>query len=350
MVMLIRNMLKKTLLFGTIGAIAIGTVGCNIDSDTPVIGKLVGLKDNEVIKIGSNICTTEEVKLVLMDTQNQYKKDFGSEISWTKQMGSTSMEEYILNKVKTDMSVVYAMSALALDEEITLTDEENNLISQAAKEYYQGLSEAEKSYTSATTDTIESLYRNYYLADKVYAEKTSGISESISDEEARVMKIQYIYINTTEVDVDKAKETLAKVKKQVENGYQDFLVQANKHGDNEVVEINLKKNEAKADFQMKAFELTDGSIGEVIVEKDGVYLVKCIKSYLENATLQNKKQIIMDSKIKAFEDDYNSYVKDNSNDFNKDAWSKLEFINDGNVTTSNLFEIYDKYLGETNTN
>lgn len=339
---------KKVLALTMIGAVAITGVGCDIKTDTPVIGKFVGLKDNEIIKIGSSICTAEETKIVLMNLQNQYKKDFGQDVVWKQQMGDTTMEEYILDKVKSDLSVVYAMSALADDEKITLTDEEKNLIEQAAKEYYDGLNESEKKYADITTDSVESVYTNYYLADKVYADKTAGISESISDEEARVMKIQYIYIDTAEKDEEEAKETLKQVKKQVENGYQDFLVQANRHGDNEIVEINIKKNEADEEYELKAFELTNDAISKVITEENGVYLVKCINSYLEAETQANKAQIIMDSKIKAFNEAYSSYVEESANDFNTDAWKKIELSTDTDVTASNLFEIYEKYLGEIN--
>lgn len=325
-------------------AIAISSVGCEINSDTPVIGRLMKMKDDEVIKVGASICTVDEAKLVLMNLQNQYKNDFGGQVSWSQKMGNTTLEEFVLNKVQSDLSIVYAMSSLAEEEEITLTDDEKSLIEKAAKEYCDGLNDSEIEYANVSTETVESLYTNYYLADKVYADKTAAVSDEISDEEARVMKIQYIYIDTSETASEEAKNTLEEIKTQVESGSQDFLVQANKYSDTTPVQINIKKNEATELYQQKAFELTDGAISDVIIDDDGAYIVRCVNSYLERQTQNNKKQILLDNKIAAFEKIYNSYVEDNTTDMNEEAWEKIQVATNENVNAGNLFEIYEKYM------
>lgn len=330
------------------GMISLACTGCDIKTDTPVIGNIMGLTDEQALKMGDVICSTEEAKLVLMNFQNQYKKDFGGQISWDQKLGDTTLKEFVLDKAETDLSVVYAVSAIAGKNEVTLTDEEEGLIEQAAKEYVSGLTDAEKSYSNATEETVKSVYKNYYLADKEYYIETGSISETISDEEARVMKIQYIYIDTSKTSSEDAQKTLTDVKKQVEKGYQDFLVQANKYSDGDAVERNIKKNEAEREHEIKAFELKEGKISDIITEEDGMYLVKCEKSYLENETLANKEQMIMDSKIKTFESVYAEFLEKNSCDINSKVWEGMSFSNDENVNASNLFEIYDKYLNVEN--
>ena len=42
--------------------------------------------------------------------------------------------------------------------------------------------------------TIEKLYENYALASKVYTSLTTGVNEEVSDDEARVMEAQQIYV------------------------------------------------------------------------------------------------------------------------------------------------------------
>lgn len=323
--------------------IAVSVTGCEIKTDTPVVGKIMGLKDDQVFKIGSSICTVDEMKVVLMDLQNQYKKDFGGQVDWKQKVGDTTLEKFILNKVEKDMSIVYAMSSLAEEKDITLTDEEKELVNQAAEEYYSSLNEAEKKYSGATKETIINIYKNYLLADKVYAGETEGISDDISDEEARVMQIQYIFVDTEKTDTDKATKTLNDIKEQVESSGQDFLVQAKTYGDNSTVEIEIKKNEADADYQVKAFELSDGQISEIVTQDDGLYLVKCVKSYLEKETLENKEKIILTNKSSAFKKVYDAYIGDNFTDKNAKAWEKITLTTDENVNVSNLFEIYEKY-------
>lgn len=339
--------LKKNVMAALSVAFAAFTlVGCDWNTDTPVIGKLVGLTDAQAFKVGSSICTTDEVKIVLMDLQNQYKKDFGGQVDWNIKMGNTTLEQFLLNKVETELSVIYAMSSLADEKQLTLTEEENSRIHEAAKTYYSALNDAEKKYSNATQETIESIYKNYYLADKIYAVQTEGISESISDEDARVMQMQYIFIDTTKTPAADATKTLKEIKKQVESGKQDFLVQARKNSDNTNVSVNLRKNEATAEYQTKAFALNEGQMSDIITQDDGVYLVMCVKSYLEKETEENKQRMILENKINVFGKIYDSFVGENATDRNSSVWENMTFSNDENIAAANLFEVYDTIRAE----
>lgn len=339
-------MFKKYIAIASMVVISTTTfTGCSFNSNTPVIGKIVGLNDNQAMKIGKTVCSMDEAKLVLMNLQNKYKKDFGSDVSWEQKIGDTTLKKYIIDKAESDLSIIYAMKSIAEEKSITLSSDEKEKVSKAAKEYLDSLNAEEKSYSNATQETVEALYTAYYLADKVYDHETAGVSDTVSDEESRVMKIQYIYIDKTK-STEEAKKTLSNVKKQVENGYQDFLVQANKYTNASSVECNLKKNEASEEYMKKAFELSNGKISDVIVQDDGVYLVKCIQSYLEKETQENKKQIVIDNKIAKFNSEYSKYVKEKSGDLNKKVIEKIEFSNNKNIQNSTLFDVYNKYFAQ----
>jgi foldase protein PrsA len=340
-----KTILRTTAILGAIG-MCISFSGCEVKTDTPIIGKVAGLSKDEAFRVGDNTCTVSELKVVLMDIQNDYKNDFGGNSDWNQKMGDTTVGDFIINKAEKEMSVIYAMAALAQKNGVTLSQTEKDKISKAAAEYVGGLSQSELAYTETSTDVVEKIYTNYLLADKLYEKNTSALDDTVSDEDARVISVIRIFIDTTKTDSKKAIEELNHVKKQVENGYQDFLVQANKYSDKKEVEINLKKNEAKQPYEVAAFDLNEGEIGSVIEQKDGAYLVKCISAYVEGATQKNKEQIIISNKVKNFSVMYDKFIKDNGNDINKDAISEIKLSTDKNVVNTELFKKYQTIKAE----
>jgi len=338
-------MLKKKLVaMGVITVMATQIVGCSwFKTDTPVIGRLVGLSSDEAFKVDGNVCTVEEVMLLYMNMQNQYKEDFGGTVDWNMKIENQTFDVYILDKIKSEISTVYAMSALALDRDIVLDANEEQLLTDAADEYIGMLSEAERKYTGADSESVRSLYKNYYLAEKIFEEETSDISTVISDEDARVIRIQCIYIDTKETESSEASEILKQVKKQVENGYQDFLVQANKYSDS-VVEMKLKKNEMDEAFEIAAFGLEEGAISEVITQEDGMYLIKCLSTYVEKDTNENKENIVKSTKSQAFSTVYEKYLEEVTTDINSAAWKDIKPSTDVSVSYTGLFDVYEKYM------
>ena len=51
---------------------------------------------------------------------------------------------------------------------------------QAAAEYYDSLTEAERSYSGASQSDIERMYQRYALAVKVYEQLMESVDEEIS--------------------------------------------------------------------------------------------------------------------------------------------------------------------------
>lgn len=312
--------------------------GCRVKTDTPVIGQLLGLQSDEIFKIGDIICSEAEVKLVLMDKTNKYMQDFGEDVSTKQKIGDTTLKEYIKQETKNDISVMYTMSALADKNSMTLSDEEKNTIRTAANNYFKELTKEEIEYTGSTSQTVETLYQNYYKANKIYGFLTKDVDTEISDEEARVIKIQYIYIDTSKTEASEAKSTLEEVIGLVKGGYQEFSKEAKQYSDNELTEMKLKKNEAAKDYEKAAFDLSDGKMSSIITQDEGLYLLYCENSYLKDETAKNKKDIIQSDKNSHFKNLYDEYTKDVIADFNTRAWEKIELPSGENISSCSLLE------------
>jgi foldase protein PrsA len=321
---------------------AVSVTGCGIKSDTPLIGKIVGLKSDQIFQIEDLICSKQEYMIVLMNTENQYKSDFGGTIDWnTKIDGEETLQTYILKKVKEDISIKYTLAAMAETKNVTLTDEEKAGVTKAATEYFESLSEEEKSYTQADVSDVENVYINYLLADKVYTKLTENASTKVSDEEARVIKIQYIKMSTENTKESKIQSTLKNVVDLVNGGYQTFSREAKQYSEDSIVEKTLKKNEVTEKYEQEAFSLNDGEMSNVIQDGKNFYLVYCVDSYMKKETAKNKQNIIDTAKDEYFHNQYSAYLTDAKTDFNTDVYDDIQLSENDNVKNATLMEVYN---------
>lgn len=206
-------MIKKKVIALGISMVMATTVlsGCGLKSDTPVVGDLFGLKSDEAFVVDKLICSVSEAKLIILNSANKYKNDFGGIVDWSQKLEKTTLGDFVKDEVKNDISITYTMAALADKNNVTIDDAEKTSIAAAAKEYYNSLTDEEKDYTTATEETVETLFTNYYKAKKAYNTLTANVGEEISDEEARVIKVQYIHIDTTKTKTNKATKQLEEV-------------------------------------------------------------------------------------------------------------------------------------------
>ena len=343
-------MKKKIVALGLVVALSVSSLtGCSFNSKTPVIGKIVGLGSSEMFKIDKEVCSKQEYMLVLMDTAGTYKADFGGKVDWNAKVSDNqTLQSYVMQKVKEDITVQYTLASMAKERNISLSTDESSMIKTKAVEYYKSLTSQEKEYTGASQENVESLYKNYYLADKVYDALAAEADAKISDEEARVMKIQYIRMNTDNTKEDKIKSTLKTVTDLVKGGYQTFAREAKQYSEDNVFEKTLKKNEATKTYEKSAFNLSNSEISSIIQDGKDYYLVYCVNSYLKTETEKNKEEIIKNAQQTYFNDKYSKYLKDIDVDFNDDQAKKIKLSTDENVKAVNLMTVYNTISKELN--
>lgn len=326
----------------TLTVMAVSFSGCSFKTDTPLIGKIVGLKSNEIFKVDELICTKPEYMLVLMNMENQYKNDFGGNIDWnTKIKGETTLQDYVMEKVKEDVSIKYTLSAMAETKGIELTEKETEKIVKAASTYYDSLTPEEKEYTGADVTDVEKIYTNYFLAEKLYAHTTENIGAKISDEEARVIKIQYIRMNSKKTQESKIRLTLENVTDLVNGGYQLFSREAKQYSEDNTFEKVIKKNDTLATYEKEAFSLNSTEMSNIIQDGDDYYLVYCVESYIKNETEKNKQSIINKEKSDYFIKQYNEFLENAETDFNTKAVKKITLSEEQNVNNATLIKVYD---------
>lgn len=313
--------------------------GCTIgDTEYVLDFNIVGRTD--VISINGEECNATEAKLYLCNYQNLYGNAYGINLwgyDFSTEDAAVGLEEYVKDITILQLSNILCMNQLADQMEVTLTDEEKTLVEQATEEYYASLSEEELAYIGIEKKDLKKFYTKYAVAEKLYGQLTQGVNEEVSLDEARVVRIQQIFLT----DLSEAKE----VEEKLEDG-DDFINVAGAHNEADTVEITVARGELVDKVEEVVYALDNDEQSGMIKVEGGYYFVKCLSKNEEELTEKNKENIIAKRRKEQFDDVFSAFVDESELEINQTAWDKITVDTSGKITTDSFFEVYDSYFAE----
>lgn len=311
--------------------------GCSL-GNTEFVIDLNNVGRNDIFSINGMDCTKDEAKLYLCNYQNIYGSAYGLDLwqyDYTNMDIEVTLEEYIKELTIAELSNIMCMNQLAEQQGITLTEDEEKWVSQATDEYYKSLSKEELRYIGIDKIELKEIYERYAIAQKLYNTLIEGVNEEVSDDEARVIRIQQIYVKSEEV---------AKVVEQKLRAGTEFGTVASSFNEAEVIERNLSRGEYDQAIDDIAFNLDNGEISGRITTEDGYYFIKCLNKYVEDLTEANKDNIILKRRQEQFDDVFYEFIDNSTFELNEKVWDKVTVDTSGNITTDSFFEVYEKYF------
>ena len=328
--------------------------GCG-EGENKKIVLTTGFEKNEVFRIEDISCMKPEIMVYLTNTQNQYEQVYGEEI-WETSVGDVTLEENVKDIVLAKIARIKTLNLMAEEYDVTLNEAEMNKVKVAADEYYDSLSETEKDVLDIDKALITSLYKECAIADKVCEAILEDINPEVSDDEARIVTVEHIFMKTYMLDGTGQKVPYTDAMKQkVYNEMQDVLEKAqsgeysfkslmDEYNEAELNTLSFGKGEVDKAFEDAAFNMDTGELSCIVEGEEGYYLIKCINTIDKEETDANKLKIIERRREEAFYEQYESFVTTLTRDLNEKLWKDIGFIHEEGVTTNSFFTIYDKYF------
>lgn len=314
-----------------------------------------GFEKDEIFRIETSSCKLPELMVYLTTIQNRYENVYGKEIWETKADGVT-LEENVKNIALAQIAQIKTMNLMAEKYEVSLDDEEEARAENAAKAYYDTLSEQEIEQMGINEKTVKSLYKELALAEKMYQYTIKDINPEISDDEARTITVQHILIKT--YDLDDTGKKIAYTQEEKQEAYrqarealalaregEDFDALIRKYSGDDKATYSFGKGEMEEAFETAAFNLGTGEISDIVETEFGYHIIKCINTFDREETDANKIKIVEQRREEAFGQEYDAYVATLTRNLNEELWDTVNFIHDENVTTQNFFEVYAGYFG-----
>ena len=252
--------------------------------------------------------TKGQVEVVLYAIRKDYEKVLSVNI-WDVTIEDKGIMEYLEEDVLDMLTRLVLVNQMAKDSNISLSDAEKDSVAEFKASFCE---ENPEVLELAGEGEIEALLRMLRLSDKVYDEYTKNADTSVSIDEARVIKIEYIYTRESIRNIEKAKQELDEGTP-FESAVLEFS-EATEHT------ANLGRNEVAKEFERAAFDLAAGEISDVISCDNGYYIIKCIDDNVEGMYDIRTSEIISERKNAIFEEAFEEYIQDAYIDFDRSAW------------------------------
>lgn len=329
-------MKKKIALLMLAAALLSSTLsGCS-GNFPQVVWNMNSVGKNDVFAINGADCSKEEARLYLCNYQNIYGYEYGINL-WNYDFGESSedetLESYVKEVTLTELANVFCMNQLAQESGITLTEEELELVSQISTEYYETLSKDEIRYIGLDKGKLKEFYKKYAIAQKYYQTLTENVSEEVSDDEARVVLLQQIFV-TNASDADAIEQQLAQG-----SGFGTFYTNYNG------TEVYLARNTYAEEVDAVVFNLDNDEISGKIQTEEGYYFFRCLNKYVEDMTEANKENIIVQRRKEQFDNAFETFIENSDFDLNEKVWNNIQIDTSGVITTDSFFKTYDTYFG-----
>lgn len=329
--------------------------GCGREGSDTKLVLTTGFKKDEIFRIETMSCTLPEAMVYLTNAQEQYESAFGKEI-WDTSLNGVTLAENVKETVLAQLAQIKTMTLLAEQHGVFLDDAEKENVKDAAREYYGSLNDTEIEVMQVTEETIEKLYAEFALANKVYEYIIKDINPEISDDEARTITVQNILIKTYTLDgtgkkIDytgearqEARQRAEKILKLAREEGSDFEDLVLTYSEGEKGTWSFVKGEMNKEFEDIAFNLETDEISGIIESEYGFHILKCISTLDREETDANKIKIVEKRKEEVFGQEYDAFVATLTRTLNEDLWDSVSLIQNEDVTTRDFFDIYNQYF------
>ena len=324
---------------------AMSVTGCSGSIDTEAVVATVGDED---ITLG---VANFYARMMQGQYETYYAQLMGTtgEDMWAQEVSDgVTMEESMKDSVMTTLQNMYLISQHASEYEISLTEDEQTAIEEAAQQFDADNTDEAKEAVSGYRQDIEKYLELATIQNKMIPKMQEGVNEEVSDEEAAQKAMQYLFFSYTTTDEEGNSVDLSDEEKATQKTNAQSLVDRVRGGEDiETVasELGVTVNTLTFDSETTspntdliaaadALE-NEGDVTDLIETDSGIYVGRLTSLLDREATDQEKENIISERQ----NEQYNSLLEEwrdaTEISVNDNVWDKVNFTDQGvTITTS----------------
>lgn len=324
-------MKKKALIFAIAGMLAAGILtGCS------------SIDENDVVAtVGDKEITADIANFYARYTQAQYETYYsgylGEDMWNTDAQEGETYEEFVKDSVLTELEKMIVLEEHMSDYEVSLTEAEQAVIDETAKEFDEANPLEKKEKISGSEKTVKRVLTLMAIQQKMAEKIEAEADTEVSDEEAAQKSMQYVMFSYSTTDeegnaADLSDEEKAEVKKQAESfaeaakTAEDFAALSAEQGQEaQTATFDAETTSPDVDLIKAADALAEGEATGVIETDGGCYVAKVTSLLDREATDAKKESIVQERQTELYNDTCDKWIEKAGVKVNKKVWKKVDF-------------------------
>lgn len=305
--------------------------GCSLISANP---------DEVVLKVDDSELTADVANFYARYTQAQYETYFaymGNNMWNTQADKSKTYEESVKETIQDNLKRMLVLEQHMKDYNVSLSDDEKELVKKAAKEFDEDNSLENKEKIMSNKEAVERMLTLMAVEERMRTAIQKDVDTNVSDEEAAQKKMDYVLFSYKkeegDTSADMTDEEKAAVKEKAESFAESakadskkFLELAGEAGvESEDATFDAESQSPNAELTKAADALDKGEVTDVIEADDGCYVARVTSLMDKDATESKKKEIITERENELFTEVTDKWLKEAKTTVNKRAWKKIDF-------------------------
>lgn len=254
-----------------------------------------------------------------------------------------SYEEMVKEGVMGDMQQLYLIRQHAEEYGVTLSEEEETAIEEAAKQFVSDNAQEARDVVSGEEKYVKEYLTLMAIENKMAPKMMEGVDEDVSDEEAAQKAMEYIYVAYSKQDesgnsVDLSDEEKESLKEDVKKAMDD--VKAEKATFAEAAEelgvsvqtatFDKDSYAPNADLVKAADALEkEGDYTDLVEIDRGIYVGHLTSLLDREATDTKKASVVEQRKNEQFSDLVDTWKEETEITVNEGLWKKVSFTKQG---------------------
>ena len=335
---------KRAAMAAAAAALAATTItGCSGSLDTEAVVMTVG--DEEVTLGVANFyarMTQAQYETYYLSMMSSNGMTMTAEDMWNQEYEGETTEQTTKDGLLESLQNMYLISQHAEEYGVSLTEEEQDAISEAVAQFDEDNTAAAKEAVSGYKKDIEKYLELVTIQSKMDSPMREGVDEEVSDEEAAQKAMNYVFFSYTTTDESGNSAELSDDEKTALQTTAQNLSERVKAGEDMAdvaEESSATVQEATFDGESTTYDADliaaadaleeVGDVTDVIETDSGLYVAQLTSLLDRDATDARKDEIVEERRQEQYDSLLEEWRDATEISVDEKVWNKIDFIDQG---------------------
>ena len=335
---------KRAAMAAAAAALAATTItGCSGSLDTEAVVMTVG--DEEVTLGVANFyarMTQAQYETYYLSMMSSNGMTMTAEDMWNQEYEGETTEQTTKDGLLESLQNMYLISQHAEEYGVSLTEEEQDAISEAAAQFDEDNTDEAKEAVSGYKKDIEKYLELVTIQSKMDSPMREGVDEEVSDEEAAQKAMNYVFFSYTTTDESGNSAELSDDEKTALQTTAQNLSERVKAGEDRAdvaEESSATVQEATFDGESTTYDADliaaadaleeVGDVTDVIETDSGLYVAQLTSLLDRDATDARKDEIVEERRQEQYDSLLEEWRDATEISVDEKVWNKIDFIDQG---------------------